>query len=91
MSGFRAEVARKVPPEQNQFLGTWRIIETELWDSEALDLLGPAHITFEDNEFGELQLIAIEGGIDYRVSTRTLTSVWWAEWTPLFHPPYISQ
>ncbi|MFQ5923677.1 MAG: hypothetical protein ACE5M4_12620 [Anaerolineales bacterium] len=55
---------------QKQFLGTWRLVETEMWDSDALDLLGPAHITFGTNQLGEIQLIAIQGSIDYRASER---------------------
>jgi hypothetical protein len=51
-------------------IGTWRIVETELWDVEALDLVKPAHVTFEASGLGELQLIAIGAAIDYRVSER---------------------
>lgn len=29
---------------QPQLTGRWRITEMELWDSEAIDLLGPAFI-----------------------------------------------
>jgi hypothetical protein len=29
------------------FLGTWRIVATEPWDQDGLDLVVPAHITFE--------------------------------------------
>jgi hypothetical protein len=27
--------------------GRWRIVETELWDREALDLVVPAYISFD--------------------------------------------
>ena len=50
--------------------GTWRIVETALWDVEALDLVERAHITFEAHGLGELQLIAIGAAIDYRMSER---------------------
>ncbi len=50
--------------------GRWRIVETELWDREALDLVLPAHITLERNGMGEMQLIAIGASIDYRVEER---------------------
>lgn len=50
--------------------GRWRIVETEMWDQEALDLVVPAHITFERNGMGEMQLIAIGASIDYRVEER---------------------
>ncbi len=50
--------------------GRWRIVETEMWDQEALDLVVPAHITFGRNGLGEMQLIAIGASIDYRVEDR---------------------
>lgn len=50
--------------------GRWRIVETAMWDQEALDLVVPAHITFERDGMGEMQLIAIGASIDYRVEDR---------------------
>lgn len=47
--------------------GRWRIVATEIWDREALDLVVPAHITFGRNGLGEMELIAIRASIDYRV------------------------
>ena len=48
-------------------VGRWRILETGVWDQDALDLVIPAHITFGRNGLGEMQLIAIGASIDYRV------------------------
>jgi hypothetical protein len=50
--------------------GRWRIVETELWDQEALDLVVPAYMRFDRNGLGEMQLIAIGASIDYRVEQR---------------------
>jgi hypothetical protein len=50
--------------------GRWRIVETELWDQEALDLVVPAYIRFDRKGLGEMQLIAIGASIDYRVEPR---------------------
>ena len=50
--------------------GKWRIVETEVWDQEALDLIVPAYIRFDPNGLGEMQLIAIGASIDYRLSER---------------------
>jgi hypothetical protein len=50
--------------------GRWRIVETEMWDRDALDLVVPAHITFGRNGVGEMQLIAIGASVDYRVEER---------------------
>ena len=40
------------------FLGTWRIVETEVWDKDALDLVVPAHSTFTAACLGHFQMIA---------------------------------
>src|SRR3970282_917063 len=50
--------------------GRWRIVETELWDREALDLVVPAYISFDLHGLGGVQLIAIGASIDYRVEQR---------------------
>ena len=57
--------------DRSAFYGRWRIIDSELWDREALDLIVPAHITFGDEGLGTMELIAIGASIDYRVSLRT--------------------
>ena len=51
-------------------LGNWRIIETELWDREALDLFAPAMLSLEPKGVGRIAFIAIEAQIDYRIVTR---------------------
>jgi hypothetical protein len=53
--------ARTTP---KQFLGRWRITETDVWAQDALDLVFPAHITFEKGALGHFQMIAVEGGLD---------------------------
>jgi hypothetical protein len=50
--------------------GRWRIVEADLWDREALDLVVPAYIRFDRQGLGEMQLIAIGASIDYRVEQR---------------------
>ncbi|HET6203906.1 MAG TPA: hypothetical protein VFI25_14030 [Planctomycetota bacterium] len=54
----------------NPFAGTWRIVETDVWDGDALDLVALAHIAFRPNGSGELGMIAIEAEVDYRVGSR---------------------
>ncbi len=61
--------------------GRWRIVETGMWDQEALDLVAPAHITFGRNGLGEMQLIAIGASIDYRVDERRGTRVVEFSWS----------
>lgn len=45
--------------------GRWRIVEMEVWDAEAIDLLGPGFIEF-DERHGSVRFIAVEGGLDCR-------------------------
>ena len=58
------------PSPANPFIGHWRITEMELWDREALDLLAPAFIRFEDDRMGGFQFIAMRGGLDCRLTER---------------------
>jgi hypothetical protein len=51
-------------------LGAWRIVETELWDVDDLDLMEPAHVTLKPRGHGRLGLLAIEAELDYRVVQR---------------------
>lgn len=46
--------------------GRWRIVETELWDREDLDLVAPAFIEFLPDRAGSFGLIAVSARIDWR-------------------------
>jgi hypothetical protein len=46
-------------------MGRWRIVETELWDREDLDLVAPAFIEFLQDRTGSFGLIAMSGRIDW--------------------------
>jgi len=48
--------------------GPWRIVEMELWDQDFLDLVAPAHITFEADGQGGFAFGAVQGWIDCRFS-----------------------
>jgi hypothetical protein len=37
-------------------VGRWRIVETENWDRDALDLVAPAFIEFDEDGLGSLGL-----------------------------------
>ena len=52
------------------FLGTWRIVDMELWDQEAFDDVGPAHITIDKDGFGRFRFVAVEGRMDCRFVER---------------------
>jgi hypothetical protein len=49
---------------QEAFSGSWRIIETELWDGDALDTVQPAFIRFDDDRVGSIGMIVIQAGLD---------------------------
>ena len=54
----------------DSFVGEWRIIGTEVWDRDALDLLRPARLVLEEGGTGSLCFIAVSATVDYRVVAR---------------------
>lgn len=46
--------------------GRWQIVEMDLWDRDAIDLLGPAFIEIRAAGTGSFRFIAVEGDIDGR-------------------------
>jgi hypothetical protein len=50
--------------------GRWRIVEMELWDQDAIDLLGPAFIEIGSRREGTFPFIAVEGWMDVRPADR---------------------
>jgi hypothetical protein len=56
-----------VPPmTRRRLIGRWRIVEMDLWDRDALDLVEPAYIEFDDRARGCFGFIAVEGDLDCR-------------------------
>lgn len=51
------------------FQGRWRIVEMDLWDEEARDLVEPAFIRF-DGEEGEMRFICVVAWLDVRYGAR---------------------
>src|SRR5689334_11797385 len=50
--------------------GRWRIVEMEMWDQEAIDLVGPGFIEFAKNGLGRFGFVAVEGWMDCRWNER---------------------
>jgi len=50
--------------------GKWRITEMDLWDREAIDLVGPAFIEF-GGQGGRFRFIAVEGWMNCRHKERS--------------------
>ena len=57
-------------------VGKWRIVEADLWDRDFLDLVGPAHITFENDGHGEFAFGAVNGGLDCEYARRIIFFTW---------------
>jgi len=51
----------KVPGFAKAFAGRWRIVEMDNWDSDFLDLVEQAHLTFEGKSHGEIAFGALTG------------------------------
>ncbi|GAA0913414.1 hypothetical protein Vau01_052340 [Virgisporangium aurantiacum] len=51
-------------------IGRWRIVSMELWDSDAIDLVGPGFIEFRRDGTGRFGFIAVTGWMDCREDTR---------------------
>lgn len=51
-------------------IGRWHITETELWDTDALNLVAPAFIGFAEDGSGSFGFIAVQGQMDCREVNR---------------------
>ena len=47
---------------RTSLIGRWRIEETDDWDRDALDLVGPAFIEFRRDNTGSFGFIAVRAG-----------------------------
>ncbi len=59
-----------------ELIGKWRIVEADLWDTDYLDLVERAHITFRDDGRGEFAFGAVNGGLDCTYGQRTIFFTW---------------
>lgn len=50
--------------------GRWRIVEMDIWDRDAIELVGPGFIEFDEDGTGEFGFIAVRGWLDCRWSDR---------------------
>jgi hypothetical protein len=60
----------KVPAFAKAFAGRWRIVEMDVRDSDVLDLIDEAHLTFQGKSDGEIAFGALKGFLDVRYGTR---------------------
>ena len=57
-------------------IGKWRLVEADLWDRDYLDLVEPAHITFDRKGHGGFAFVWVNGGLDCEYATRTIFFTW---------------
>jgi hypothetical protein len=50
--------------ESTSIIGRWRITQMDNWDQEAVDLVQPGFIEFDDNGLGGLGFIVVTGELD---------------------------
>ena len=62
-------MARSRSDGSNKLVGRWRIQEMDVWDRDALDLVGPAFIEFRADQTGNFGFIAVQGWMDCREAT----------------------
>ena len=60
----------------SELIGKWRIVEADLWDKDFLDLVEPAHITFDDDGRGEFAFGAMNGDLDCEYAQRIIFFTW---------------
>jgi len=60
----------KVPGFAKAFAGRWRIVEMDNWDSDFLDLVEQAHLTFAGKSTGEIAFGTLKGFLDVRYGAR---------------------
>ena len=65
-----------MPSRKSPLLGRWRITEMELWDTDFVDMLEPAHITFEAKGGGEFVFGAVHGSLDCRYGRDGVAFTW---------------
>lgn len=63
-------------PADSQILGRWRIVKSDIWDDDYLDLLDPATILFEADGRGEFAFGCIQAGMDLEYG-RTIVFFRW--------------
>lgn len=51
-------------------IGRWRIVEMDLWDRDAIDLVAPGYIEFTEDGTGQFAFIAVRGWMDCRTTER---------------------
>ena len=57
-------------------IGRWRIVSSDMWDRDFLNLVEPAYILFSPGGRGEFAFGAVTGSMDCSFSEDTATFTW---------------
>jgi len=57
-------------------IGRWRIVQSDLWGADDLDLLGPATIAFDDRGHGEITVGALTASLRLEYAQSTIFFRW---------------
>jgi hypothetical protein len=63
--------------ESTSVIGRWRITEMDNWDQEAVNLVQPGFIEFDDDGLGGLGFIVVTGELDCRDADRARAATAW--------------
>jgi hypothetical protein len=59
-----------------QLIGRWRIVEADLWNSDYLDLVEPAYITFGEDGTGEFAFGVVNATLDIEYGQSVVFFTW---------------
>lgn len=51
-------------------VGRCRLVDMELWDQDAVDLVSPGFMVFEADSTGSTSFTAVQGSLDWRQAPR---------------------
>jgi hypothetical protein len=60
----------RMPAFAKSFACRWRIVQTDSWDNDFLNLVQEAHVTFQGSSDGEISFGALRGFLDVRYGSR---------------------
>jgi hypothetical protein len=64
------------PANGCRLIGRWRIVKADIWDRDYLDVVEPAHITFDENGRGEFAFGVLDATMELDYAKRTVFFTW---------------
>lgn len=75
-SGSSKTGFRRVDPRTHPLIGRWRIVETDMWDSDYIDLVEPGYIAFDPRGQGEFAFGAVTASLDLWYAPSSIDFTW---------------